>query len=133
MFGRRVRDSLQKGSQNRELQSGAIVIRNVVPNTEGVKFVPHESVGQGVFGRVPGLGEVQNALGRSVPRFGGNQSDKVGAVTWAGARARHRDRRPSSVAEDLSNCTLDRTPNLVLARSDAVEELRREIALELAM
>ena len=59
------------------------------------------------------------------------QRNKVGAVARAGARACHRDRSPSSVAEDLCNCTLDRTPYLVLARSDAVEELSGEIALEL--
>ena len=100
---------------------GAIVILNVVPNTEGVKFVPHVSGSHGVFGRAPSFGKVNNALGQRVPRFGDNQRDKVGAVTWAGARTRHRDRRPSSVAEDLRKCTLERTPDLVLARSDAVE------------
>ena len=109
------------------------MILYIVPGTEGVEFVPHVSGGHGVFGRAPGFGEVKDALGRRVTRFGGNQRDKVEAITWEEAKKRLRDRRPSSVVKVLSNCTLDHTPNLVFACSDAMEELRREIALELAM
>ena len=72
-----------------------------------MKFVPHVSGGHGLFGRAPGFGEVKDALGRRVTRFGGNQRDKVEALTRAGERKRLRDRRPSSVPQDLGNCALD--------------------------
>ena len=89
VFGRRVRNSLQKGSQNREFQSGAIVIRNVLPNIESMEFVLHVSGSHGELGGAPGFGKVKKALGRRVPRFGGHQRNKVEAIARAGARACH--------------------------------------------
>ena len=65
--------------------------------------------------------------------LGGNQRDEVGAVARAGAIMRLRDHRPTSVPQDLGNCALDRTPDLVLSRScNAVKELRRYFPLELS-
>ena len=72
IFGRKFRGGLKEGSEDREFQSWAVVIRHVVSDAEGVEFVPHVSGGHGVFGGAPGFGEVKDALGRRVPRFGGH-------------------------------------------------------------
>ena len=64
---RKFRGGLEESSEDREFQSWAVVIRNVVSDAEGVEFVPHVSGSHGVFGGAPGFGEVKDALKRRVP------------------------------------------------------------------